>query len=85
MESSIAVFLMRQLACEQLPTSLGAAGAVCGAALMRLSTCRCDLRRRSGVSMLCLEVCCGSFSLGILAEGAIALPVTLSGGVLFAS
>ena len=86
MESSIAVFLMRQLACEQLPTSLaGAAGAVCGATLMRLSTCRCDLRRRSGVGMLCLDVCCGRFSLGILAEGAIALPVTLSGGALFAS
>ena len=86
MGSPIAVFLMRQLACEQLPTSLtDAASVVCGTHLVCLHTCNCHLRRRSGINLMCLNVCCDRSSLGILAEGAIALPVTLSGGALFAN
>ena len=90
MESSIAVFLMRQLACEQLPTSpnpVADAAVPCGIHLVCLPVCKfpSPLCRRSGINMLCLNACCGRSSLGILAEGAIALPVTLSGGALFAN
>ena len=69
MESSIAVFLMRQLACEQLPTSrTGASGTMYDGHL-------CHLRRRSCMSMLFCEFA------GVLAERAMALSVALSGGV----
>jgi hypothetical protein len=93
MESSIAVFLMRQLACEQLPTSpsphsechcLLAAQPLCGQCV------QCWLHKpevvisRGSHHMVSLT-CSHSPPLGILAEGAIALPVTLSGGALFAS
>ena len=80
MESSIAVFLMRQLACEQLPTSrTGAAGTMHDGHLACLHGSSCHLRRQSCMSMLFCEFA------GILAEGAMALSVALSGGVPFAN
>ena len=93
MESSIAVFLMRQLACEQLPTSPSPRSechCFLAAQPPRGQCVYCWLHKpeaaisRGRYHMISLA-CSHSPPLGILAEGAIALPVTLSGGALFAS
>ena len=64
MESSIAVFLMGQLACEQLPTSrTGAAGIMYDGHPACLHGSSCHLRRRSCMGMLFCDLA------GILAEG----------------
>ena len=81
MESSIAVFLKRWQACELPPTH--------GVARLhpphthRLAAC-------AGVPLNMVagrlrSACARGWAHGILAEGAIALSVTLSGGALFAS
>ena len=85
MESSIAEFLSRKLACELLPTYVSF--------FLRCLSIEDRYKCASRLEVLvthrthnytsCLKAC-GSKS-RILAEGAIALSVTLSGGALFAS
>ncbi len=88
MESSIAVFLWRQAARELLPTKniwrpiasvpARARGRARESRGAPLGKCVANGGPRHGHRLAQLELC-------ILAEGAMTLPVTLSGGVLFAS
>ena len=87
MESSIAEFVERQLACELLPTESRQDQALklvkCFGHLKRGWECAC-LANQQKKCRVCADFPEDPAS-GILAEGAIALSVTLSGGALFAS
>ena len=91
MESSIATFLMRWSACELLPTitTTSLHTKLCQPAQVAAAQSgKSDYGRgapHARCSSRAAPLPSGSLQLSILAEGAIALSVTLSGGALFAS